>query len=190
MTYDPTKPDANESLKVSQSPIKDNYADAQTAFSVNHGAFAGPSSGLHIVATFVEQIGHQTSAKGERVLYVTPYSTPVTPLDELWISRVNTTTYTPITSKGFSSNVAWTFLPTGELLKYGQKTWTGPGSSNIPLNEVNQPTFSEIYWAQTTSNNSKNLISIINISTTGLSLSGNSTGSLTASWCVLGKGVS
>lgn len=196
-TYDPLIPQATQGMNVTQQPIQDNYAEAQTTFSINHAAFASPFAGRHTVATFEKQAAVPTAVSRQIPLFAFPYSKTAN-ATELWsLKHGSSFLEIPWTAQKapaaftVGSNTGtrgWSFLPTGELMKYGTLVWSGAGSAAIPLNASGEPTFANVFTVIATPKTVNALLSVFEFSTTRLVFSSNG-GAITISWMVMGAGV-
>jgi len=197
-TYDPTIPLATQPMADTQQPIQDNYAEGQTVFALNHGTFGGPIAGKHTVATFQKQAAVPSAVVGQIALFSSAYSKTAN-ATELWsLKHGGTNIEIPWTAQkapaaftvGANTGTrGWTFLPTGELMKYGTLSWGGAGSNAVPLDASGEPTFANVFTIAVTPKTIRALLSVVNFSTSDFSVSANISSAITISWLVMGMGV-
>lgn len=148
MAYTNNVPQANQRIKDTQSPILNNFAAIQTVVAVNHVTFDDPSGdqGKHKFVTFPRQAADPATGLTEINLYSKLNATSAR--SELYISNGAGAIF-PFTIAAGPVNAAWTYLPSGVILKYGTIA-AGPINPSTFANGAGAPPYSTVFSIQVT----------------------------------------
>jgi len=128
MAYDPSVPASGQSLGETRATIQGNFADINTAFSVNHSPLTGSTDGKHLFLQMPEQTSAPTTAADEGAVYTKDASGTNlffrTESDGAEIQLTN------VVGAGGSpgANPGYTFLPGGVIMQWGRAATGGAGS--------------------------------------------------------------
>lgn len=149
MAYNNAIPQANDSLKNSQSQLLANFQAIKTLIDVNHETFGSANEGKHKWVTFPVQGAVTATAAGEVNMYSA--NGAISGVPELWIQKQSAATAFEFTSSLGATN-GWTRLPSGILLKWGTLSTTTYNTKETIAFPVGAtiPVFSNIYSVQVT----------------------------------------
>lgn len=130
MTFDSSKPNANESPSQFPAQAQTNWQRIETIVSGDHqwNDSADASDGKHVKARFPEQTSAPSTAANEAALY----SKEAQSVSQMFIRRESDGAEVQITSSDVSDTTAqstngYSCLPGGVLIQWGKKS--SPGSS-------------------------------------------------------------
>lgn len=159
MAYNDT-PLANQRIKDTQAPIRENFQTIQTSFSVDHAPIqSGANEGKHNKISMPVQGAAPAFAAGEVGLFnklpAAPF--PLTGRNELFIHSASGVD-SLVTARADSALVplhGYSYLPSGILLKWGRFDGLVPGNNALVLPLVNGgaqplPDFASFLTAQIT----------------------------------------
>ena len=126
MTYDPNIPQPTDLISQSQSQIQTNFAQANTAFGIDHTAFdTVANQGKHKKSTYYEQAVDPTTLINEMAVYTKDVST----ITQLFVRRASNGTVIQLTAGDpTASNEGQSFLPGGIIIKWGNNVTVSNGA--------------------------------------------------------------
>jgi len=172
MAYDSTIPQASDKIKDSQPQILANFSGIKTLVDINHVTFDDPNEGKHKYVSMPEQSSAPTVAANELALF--SQEGTYTSVSELAFRRESSGDVVEFTGAG-KTNVGWTILPSGILIKWGRSS-SSTGTTNITWpTGATIPVFSTVYTVVLTPLNATagdidSAVRLISFSTTQISI--------------------
>jgi hypothetical protein len=127
MAYNNNVPLANQRIKDTQQPIRDNFAELDTYTQVNHEPLNSVDAGKHKLCTFTDQPA--APATGATEINVFNAVSTVTGQQELFVKK-GAASEIEITAAAKNPN-GFTYLPSGIIIQWWEPTITTGSGENI-----------------------------------------------------------
>ena len=141
MSYNANIPQASDDPSQSQGQLLDNFQAINTFTAVNHVALNDSNQGKHKFMQMPEQSSAPTTTSNEGAIYTQESS--LTGNTECVFRRESNGLQIEFTGFLGAAN-GWSRFPSGILLKWGQSSSTGTGTTNFPTGAT-IPVFTAVY---------------------------------------------
>jgi hypothetical protein len=128
-------PNPGQNLQQTRDPIRQNFIDIDTAFTVDHGTYALPGAGLHNKITMPDGADVTAGYTATQTGFFNHVNAS-TGRNEIYAVQANNLSY-PMTAWGFAGTIGWTYIPSGYVVKFGRATI--PAGTDTTVNFGNPP---------------------------------------------------